>query len=331
MSDTTRSSLVGLAMVCVAVTGCKSPPSEPPPRPAVPAESAETPRELSDRDPSYRSPSPERLVAIGDVHGDLPAFRRALRVGGAIDAEDHWTGQKLVVVQTGDELDRGDDDRAVLELTFRLKDAAEAAGGHFVALIGNHEAMNVNGDFRYVTPGGFAGFDDVDTSKASPAILGQFSKAEQGRVAAFTPGGPFALRLAERDTVTMVGDTVFVHGGVTPGHVRYGIARINQEIRAWMSGKGAIPAPAKDPEGPLWTRRYSQDDTGIDCAGLSAALAALGAKRMVVGHTPQRSGITNACDGKVWRIDTGLSRHYGGPVEVLEIRGDTVAVLRAPP
>jgi len=37
-------------------------------------------------------PAPERLVAIGDLHGDLEHARRALRLAGAIDARDHWAG-----------------------------------------------------------------------------------------------------------------------------------------------------------------------------------------------------------------------------------------------
>ena len=50
---------------------------------------------------------------------------------------------------------------------------------------------------------------------------------------------------------------------------------------------------------------------------------------MVVGHTVQSGGVTSACDDRVWRIDVGLARHYGGRTEALEIRGDEVRVLRA--
>ena len=52
---------------------------------------------------------------------------------------------------------------------------------------------------------------------------------------------------------------------------------------------------------------------------------------MVMGHTVQRDGITSACEGLAWRIDVGMATYYGGPVEVLEIVGDSVRVLRAPP
>ncbi|MBA3821006.1 MAG: hypothetical protein H0X17_19120 [Deltaproteobacteria bacterium] len=67
----------------------------------------------------------------------------------------------------------------------------------------------------------------------------------------------------------------------------------------------------------MWTRAVGLD--GVDCELVKSSLAKLGVKRMVVGHTVQRAGITNACDGAVWRIDVGLAKHYGGPIEVLEL------------
>lgn len=318
----------------VVLLGCQSAAPEPPartrPLPRVPVVASSAPGVPSAPPPDFHQPAPERLVAIGDIHGDLQALRRALRLCGAIDDTDRWTGGKLVVVQTGDAIDRGDDDRAVLEIEDRLADSAEAAGGRFVALNGNHEAMNVNSDLRYVTAAGLSSFEDLGTGTVSPGLLQQFKKEQHARIAAFAPGGPFALRLSQRDAVVMIGSTVFAHGGVRAEHVAAGIGKLNQEIRRWMSGHGSMPALARDPDGPLWTRRYSDEAQPPDCGGLDLALKALSAKRMVVGHTPQRRGITNACDGKVWRIDTGLSRYYGGPTEVLEIRGETVVVLRAP-
>ena len=73
---------------------------------------------------------------------------------------------------------------------------------------------------------------------------------------------------------------------------------------------------------------YSAAPGNEECATLKEALGAMGAKRMVVGHTVQRNGITSACGGAVWRIDTGLSKFYGGKLEVLEARGDTVTVKK---
>ncbi|HEX5655711.1 MAG TPA: metallophosphoesterase, partial [Polyangiales bacterium] len=142
-------------------------------------------------------PATKRVIAIGDMHGDLEAARRALKLAGAIDEADEWAGGALTLVQTGDVLDRGDDDRKIFDWLERLRPEARAAGGELILLSGNHELMNVAQDFRYVTPGAFGAFDDVG-----------------GRAAAFRPGGVYALRIALRPFVMQVGDAVYVHGGV---------------------------------------------------------------------------------------------------------------------
>jgi hypothetical protein len=275
----------------------------------------------------FRFPAPERLVAIGDLHGDLAATRRVLRLVGATDEEDRWKGGKLVVVQTGDQLDRGDDERAILDLLERLTAEAKAAGGALHVLNGNHETMNVLGDFRYVTPGARAAFDDA-TPKAAGAD--RYPRDWRGRAAAFLPGGQFALRLAERDVVVVVGDTVFAHAGVRAPHVDHGLGKLNAETRAWMRGDMAQPPRLiVDPEGPVWTRVYAPEVLDeAACAVLVRALDKVGARRMVVGHNVQADGVQPGCDERVWRIDVGMARHYGGPTEALEIRGDQVRILR---
>ncbi len=263
----------------------------------------------------------ERLVAIGDLHGDLAATRRALRLAGAIDEKDEWRGGALVVVQTGDQIDRGDDDRAILDLFDTLRDKAKKAGGEVIAMSGNHEIMNAMADFRYVTPGAFTAFADV-----SPEHSG-----ERGRTQAFAPGGPYAKKLATRPIIVAVGDTIFVHGGVLPKHVTYGIDRMNAEVAAFFSG--TTPAPPKivvAEDGPVWTRMYSAAPGREECVVLGDALRALGLARMVVGHTVQRGGISTACDDRVYRIDTGMAHAYAGPIEVLALEKGVPRILREP-
>lgn len=276
-----------------------------------------------------RYPAAPRVVAIGDVHGDLDATRRALRLAGAIDEQDRWIGGDLVVVQTGDQLDRGDDERAILRLFHRLAGEAAAAGGAFHALNGNHELMNSLLDLRYITDGGFADFSDVGAAThAEDAALAEYEAEQRGRVVAFRPGGEYALLLAQRNTIVMVGDNVFVHGGVLPHHAEYGIERINAEIRAWLRGDGEEPQWVRGSDTPIWTRLYSREVGDEACATVAETLEILGARRMVVGHTVHRQGVTSYCDGRIWAIDVGLAAYYGGPMEVLEIRGDEVQPLR---
>ncbi len=269
-----------------------------------------------------------RLVAIGDLHGDLGGTRAALRLAGAIDQSDHWCGGDLVVVQTGDQLDRGDEERAILELLARLQDEARAAGGALHLLNGNHELMNARPDLRYVTDGGFADFSDAVVIAELDSLLLAYEPAQRPRVAAFRPGGPYARILAERPVVLIIEGNVFVHGGVLPLHLDYGLDRLNGEVRDWLLGEGEPPAFIHTRESPTWTRNYSDEADEEDCRQLAEVLERLGATRMIVGHTVQEDGIRAFCEDKVWCVDAGLSAYYGGRIEVLEIDGDAVRVLR---
>ena len=256
--------------------------------------------------PAARS-APARLVAIGDVHGDLGATRAVLRLAGAIDDRDTWIGGELAVIQLGDLLDRGDDEQAIVDLFEKLEKEAAAAGGSFTWLLGNHELMNAAGDYRYVTPGGWRDFDDREKVMA--------------------PGGEYARVFAGQDVVAVVGDSVFSHAGVLPTWTADLVAA-NRSARCWLDGIGREPDISTDPEGPVWTRAWGGE--GADCDRLREVLGALGAARMVVAHTPQLGGITSDCDGRLWRIDTGMSSYYGGPIQALEITAAGVKVLGAP-
>ncbi len=267
-------------------------------------------------------------MAIGDLHGDLDATRRALRLAGAVDSKDAWVGGALVLVQTGDEIDRGDADRNILDLFERLKIDAKKTGGEVIALAGNHELMNVSLDFRYVTPGGFASFADLHLPAAQASEIKMSDPAQWGRAAAFIPGGPYATKIADRPIFVKVGDAVFVHGGILPKHLKYGLDRMNDETRDWALGKRAeCPRIVSSEDGPVWTRMYSAAPGPEECATLDETLQGLDAKRMVVGHTVQRNGVSSACSDHVWRIDTGISKAFEGKIEALEIRGDVVTVL----
>ncbi len=270
-----------------------------------------------------------RIVAFGDVHGDLEATRSALRLAGAVDEEDGWIGGKLIVVQTGDQLDRGSDEQAILDLFERLRVESTAAGGAFHALLGNHELMNARGDLRYVTDEGFADFADAVEYDPNDPRLAEFEPHERARMAALLPGGPYAHLLAQRQVILRVGDVLFVHGGVLPDHVTYGIDLINREAQAWLRGEADRPGVLQGSDSPQWTRLYSDEPDSQACEVLMEVLSGLEATRIVMGHTIQDDGISSACEGRAWRIDVGMAARYGGPVEVLEIIGDSVRVLRA--
>ncbi len=327
MSLRARASILNALLVtCLAGCNTDSAASEP-----VTAESSGGPA-IDDRVGADVDGAPvdeflnRRIVAIGDVHGDYGSSLEALQLAGAVDSDGNWIGDDLIVVQMGDQTDRGDDEREIIDWFERLQVQARANGGAFHPLLGNHEVMNVQLDLRYVTPGGFEDFADVPYDGADP-LYARYEEGARGRVAAFRPGGPYALALSDHQIVLQLGDNVFVHGGLIPRLARAGVETINESIAAWMRGEAPEPEYVQGEDSPIWSRHYSSETDAEDCRLLELALEILGAERMIVGHTVQSGGISNECNGRVWRVDVGLADYYGGPTQVLEIVGDRLTVL----
>lgn len=277
-----------------------------------------------------------RIVAIGDLHGDwrkaVDSFRTANVIGINENSEIVWIGGDTIVVQLGDVLDRGDHEIAIVKLLRDLHEQARQHGGAVYMLNGNHESLNICGDFRYVTPGAFV--ESALFAGLSEQDLRDWDLLARVRYAVYRPGGPMAVELAKNPTVLVINDTVFAHGGLLPVHVNYGIERLNQEVSAWMradqtidGGKALPPFLAMgDSNSIMWNRTQSkerfpsQHERYHACKTLEQALESMGAERLVVGHTPQVSGANCECEGRVWRMDVGMS--YGvlnRPVQVLEI------------
>ncbi len=326
--------VVGLlsTVLVISGSGCSRKPVEETKGAAPTAPS--TVVEQSGESIAFRQQSAGRVVALGDIHGDLQTAQRILRTAGAIDEDDRWIGGDLVVVQAGDQVDRGAEDPDVIDFFEGLEKEAKKEGGAVFSLLGNHEIWNLSGYFSSVTREGFEDFASVDTSGLSADLKSLYPRFVWGRLAAFIPGGPYALKLADRPVVLVVDDSLFVHGGVDMEHVDYGLERVNAETRAWLLGETEAKPEAIFRYGAkaptlTWLRRYSEGiPTEEDCAEVERVLEAVGVERMVMGHSVQEVGITSVCEEKVWRIDVGMAEAYhDGPEQALEIRGGEVRVL----
>jgi hypothetical protein len=298
-------------MPLLLLLACSAPGSGPAlatSAPAAPAPASAVPT----APPPASFPAPARLVAVGDLHGDRDAAVAVLHMAGLVDGNGAWSGGTDWLVQTGDIVDRGPDSRGVIALLRDLGPQAEAAGGRVLPLLGNHEVMNLKGDWRYV----------------SDADLAEYG-GEAARKAAFAPDGADGAWILGRDAVAKVGDTVFLHGGIDAHWAKLGVRGLNATVHAALVGAGPLDVLGSD--GPLWNRTYLLGDPVAVCAELGQALVSLGATRMVVGHTTQDSGrIAERCGGQLWGIDTGISAHYGTHLAALEIRGAKVTPLYPP-
>jgi hypothetical protein len=290
-----------------------------------------------------------RIVAIGDLHGDYDAYITLMQQAGLVDTRGRWAGEKAILVQIGDIPDRGPDTRKIISHLMTLEKQAKKRGGAIVPLIGNHEAMNVIGDLRYVHPGEYAAFKNRRSERVrenyfashrdelaafyrgrDPALTDDgvrdafYADAPLGYLehrAAWAPTGEMGKWVASHDAVRVIGGTLFLHGGLSAAYVAFSADEINERVSAAL--KGGDRTIIEDEAGPLWHRGMATE-TPEGEADVAAALAKHNVARIVIGHTPNLEGVKTLYGGRVIVIDTGASAYFGGVRSYIEIQGDKV-------
>lgn len=339
-----------------------------------------------------------RIVAIADVHGAYGAMVEAMQSAAVVDEQLSWVAGDAHLVIVGDILDRGPDSRAVMDLLMQLEAEAEGAGGRVHVLIGNHEAMNLVGDLRYVSTSEYAAFTDDERPEERERWFAAYAQmrapADQPREALAAvfqqkfPAGFFAHRrefssqgkygkwLLSKPAIVVINGTAFVHGGLSPMVAQIGLEGVNGRLigemedyvrhlgrlfaagvllptdnfhdhpailSRYMPGLDtsadvlqSIDAVKKlngsslhDLDGPLWYRGNVVCSELIEADKLAGALEAIGADRVVIGHTPTPGRqVLERLDGRIIEIDTGmLNNYYGGSANALVIDTDGVSAV----
>lgn len=245
------------------------------------------------------APPPQRIVAVGDLHGDFQAWTDIARDAGITDQTGHWSGGTTILVQLGDITDRGADSLKIITNLQQLQREAARAGGKVITVLGNHEAMNLTGDLRYVTAGEFAAFATpqspavreryydanrktieaaaraLDPNISPAAIRDKFLKATPpGWVehkAAWAPTGPLGRWARTNPAIVKLSGTLFVHGGISAELSKIPLEEVNRKIAAAMAKADAGPASILyDPLGPLWYRGLVARDADAEAARAGA-------------------------------------------------------------
>jgi hypothetical protein len=292
----------------------------------------------------------ERVIAFGDVHGAYDDLVQLLRAAGVVDAQLHWAAGTAHVVSTGDLIDRGPGSRQVLDLLMRLQPQAQSAGGMLHVVIGNHEAMNLLGDLRYVTPAEFAAYESDEpadvrekareewnashsTAAAKAEFDQKFPRGYFGQRAAFARDGLYGRWLLSLPVAIIINDTLFMHGG--PSNVLAGLSieDINRRYRAALSSVESLDAADQNPllsqDGPNWYRGTAVCNEASETDVLKPLMESLGVTRVVIGHTVTRNlRVASRFGGAVVKLDTGMNRpiYKGHPAAVLLDRGNVSVV-----
>ncbi len=191
----------------------------------------------------------QKLIAIGDVHGAYDALFRLLLETGLISAAGNWQGGNSHLVSLGDLLDRGPEVRKVLDLLMKLEQQASIAGGGVHLVMGNHELMVMTGDLRYVSAEDYAAYreeespqeralslrhyGELQTATASSAIQEAFEQSFppgfNGLKHAFSLEGKYGAWLSRAPLMIKIGDTLFLHGGLSKALYQRSLTDINEQ------------------------------------------------------------------------------------------------------
>jgi hypothetical protein len=300
-----------------------------------------------------------RVVVIGDLHGDYAKFHDQLTQAGLIDAKDAWRGGAAHLVQLGDVPDRAPDTRKILDLLIKLEPQARRAGGYVHALIGNHEAMNMEGDLRYTTPGEFAAFATrdsvrlrdayygrvVEAIKAHPPATGapSFDSAYRAKFDADHPLGWVEHRIAwsaagvygkwvlGHPAVIRIDDALYLHGGLGPSFAAFDNDTLNVAVIAALRHQSETAGGPSDilwnDQGPLWYRGMAQNDEATEAANVAAVLAAHHVSHIVLGHTKQYPMVNPRFDGAVILTDIAVRPGCADPHAFLIKEGSTLTAV----
>jgi Calcineurin-like phosphoesterase len=306
----------------------------------------------------WRFDGAERVVAIADVHGAYAELVALLQATAILDAELRWSGGDSLLVSLGDLVDRGAQSREVLDLLMRLQREAAVAGGAVHVVLGNHEAMTLLGDLRYVAPADYAEFaaeepaalraevyerfradnPALEPDIASASFEQRFPPGYFARQQAFAPNGRYGSWLLALPSIVVIGDTAFVHGGLPKLVASTAPEELNERNRRALRAAASPPAgdstaPALEgaglgEDGPLWYRGSVYCKPIIEEPVLDAALANLRAARVVVGHTPTEDRrVHELYGGKLLMLDTGmLAQYYGGRPAALIVENGAARV-----
>lgn len=247
-------------------------------------------------------PQPEKIFAVSDIEGNFIAFSQLLYNNNVIDKYLKWTFGEGHLVITGDCFDRGEQVMECLWLIYSLEEKARKKGGYVHFILGNHEIMNMNGDWRYVHP--------------------KYAKSSTTSYTALYYGNNELWRwLCTKNIMEVIGNTLFVHGGISEEllNLKLSVTAINNRVRPnYAQSNQHFTDPLNklifnSEHSPFWYRGYYSLQLRQEV--IEATLKHFEVSTIVTGHTVVEH-ISSYYNGKVINLDTD---HANGRSEALLI------------
>lgn len=244
---------------------------------------------------------PDKFLVTGDIEGQFDAYIYLLQGGGVIDENYNWTYGDGHLFFIGDMFDRGEYVTQCLWLLYKLEQEAQLVGGQVHFIIGNHEVLNFEHDYRYVR----------DKYIENAHYMGEmlYDLYDQN-----TELGQW---LRSKNILENAGNSaLLIHAGLSPNvrNLNLTYQEINDFGRLGMDGNCPAGSAACEivnggsSEGVYWYRGIAREE--VSQAQVDDIISYFNGETMIFGHTlfPQ---ITPLYDQKVIAIDVD----HGGNFE----------------
>lgn len=244
---------------------------------------------------------PEKLIAISDIEGNYNALVGLLFANKVIDKNNNWIFKNGHLVLNGDFFDRGKNVVPILWLIYKLEKQAEKANGMVHFILGNHEILNLQGDYRY---------NDLKYIK-SAKIISSKSNTKEALKYLYSIDSELGNWLRKKNVIEKIGGYLFVHGGLSPDILNYNISlkNINDIAREKIKTKKREETETSrfifSSKGPLWYRGLVMDWNyykKIYDKELDKILNNFNSKKIVIGHTFVKN-VSYDFDEKIIRLD----------------------------
>lgn len=271
---------------------------------------------------------PKKMIVISDIEGNYDTFAGFLYANNLIDENKNWIYGDGHLVLVGDFVDRGKNVTQVLWLIYKLEQQAKKQHGVVHFILGNHEILNFNGDYRY---------NRKKYIKAAKEIS-QIKDAKEALKYLYSVNSELGKWITTKNIVEKIGDYLFVHAGLSPEILEYklslnainNIARFNfrdEKISEDKTIKFLFSS-----SGPLWyrglffkTRNYEK----ISSYQLNNILNYYKSKKIVIGHTHVKK-VSTDFNGKVIRTDVvHANEKFSNKTQGLLIENNTEFIIDA--
>ena len=280
-----------------------------------------------------------KIIAIGDIHGDYYIFIELLKMCKLINNKLEWIGKDTFLIQLGDTLDGKRPDVIIdnkylkttgeIEITnliLKLDKEAKKTNGRVISILGNHELY----PYYYYND---ESFNEKYVKKVD--LESYKKKYNVSRFKYYKPGSGEGAKLLgkTRPLIIQLGQFIFCHGSLNKKFLQkcikngyrktsnsnfLDISKLNKVVSDWLIGNTKkVPFFIEDSDNinPLFNRDLTNPKslTKNECINLVDSVLQYfnNGNYLVMGHSTHKN-INTLCNNKVYRTDIAISRAFGG-------------------